>query len=163
MLGGESGGRMFLDIWLPVEGIAIELKYVTRKLELEQDEESFALRDHSAQDQRRYDFLLDIQRLELMRSMPELCKAGYAVMLTNDSSYWKVPGQRDTVDADFRVHEGREISRALAWAARASPGTVKGRESPIQIQGSYRFHWQEYSNFPEKSYGRFRYLAVSVE
>ena len=156
-------GRMFLDIWLPVEGIAIELKYVTRKLELEQDEESFALRDHSAQDQRRYDFLLDIQRLELMRSMPELCKAGYAVMLTNDSSYWKVPGQRDTVDADFRVHEGREISRALAWAARASPGTVKGRESPIQIQGSYRFHWQEYSNFPEKSYGRFRYLAVSVE
>ena len=28
--------RMFLDIWLPVEGIAIELKYKTRGLELEQ-------------------------------------------------------------------------------------------------------------------------------
>ena len=98
-----------------------------------------------------------------MRSELEQCKAGYAVLLTNDSSYWKVPGQRATVDADFRVHEGREISGELAWAARAGSGTVKDRESPIQIQGSYRLRWQEYSNFPEKSYGRFRYLVVSVE
>ena len=43
--------RRFLDIWLPVEGIAIELKYKTRGLELEQDDESFVLRNHSAQDQ----------------------------------------------------------------------------------------------------------------
>ena len=155
--------RMFLDIWLPVERIAIELKYVTRRLELVRNQESFALRDHSAQDQRRYDFLLDIQRLELMRSMPELCKAGHAVLLTNDSSYWNVPRSRDTVDSDFRIHEGRAISGELAWAAHASPGTVRGRESPIRIQGSYRIRWQEYSNFPEKSRGRFRYLAVSVE
>ena len=155
--------RRFLDIWLPLEGIAIELKYKTRGLELEQDDEPFVLRNQSAQDQGRYDFLLDIQRLELMRSNLEQCKAAYAVLLTNDSSYWKVPGQRDTVDADFRIHEGREISGALAWAARAGSGTVKGRESPIQIRGSYRLRWQEYSNFPGKSYGRFRYLAVSVE
>ena len=31
--------RTFLDIWLPVEGIAIELKYKTQGLELEQDDE----------------------------------------------------------------------------------------------------------------------------
>ena len=77
--------RMFLDIWLPVEGVAIELKYKTRGLELEQDDESFALRDQSAQDQGRYDFLRDIQRLELMRSKLEQGRAGYAVLLTNDS------------------------------------------------------------------------------
>ena len=29
--------RRFLDIWLPVEGIAIELKYKTRGFELEHD------------------------------------------------------------------------------------------------------------------------------
>ena len=155
--------RRFLDIWLPVEGIAIELKYKTRGLELEQDDEPFVLRNQSAQDQGRYDFLLDIQRLELMRSNLEQCKAAYAVLLTNDSSYWKVPTHRDTVDADFRVHEGRAVSGALAWAARASSGTVGGRKSPIQIRGSYRLRWREYSNFPGKSYGSFRYLAVSVE
>ena len=155
--------RRFLDIWLPLEGIAIELKYKTRGLELEQDDEPFVLRNQSAQDQGRYDFLLDIQRLELMRSNLEQCKAAYAVLLTNDSSYWKVPTQRDTVDADFRVHEGRGVSGALAWSARASSGTVGDRKSPIQIRGSYRLRWREYSNFPGKSYGSFRYLAVSVE
>ena len=155
--------RMYLDIWLPVEGIAIELKYKTRGLELEQGDESFALRNQSAQDIGRYDFLRDIRRLELMRSMPELCRAGYAVLLTNDSSYWNAPRSQDTVDSDFRIHEGRAVSGALAWAARASSGTVEGRESPIQIRGSYRLRWREYSNFPGKSYGSFRYLAVSVE
>ena len=155
--------RRFLDIWLPVEGIAIELKYKTRGLELEQGDESFALRDQRAQDQGRYDFLRDIQRLELTRSKLEQCKAGYAVLQTNDSSYWKVPMRRDTVDADFRVYEGRETSGALAWAARASSGTVRDRKSPIQIRGSYRLRWREYSSFPEKPYGRFRYLAVPVE
>ena len=34
---------------MPAEGIAIELKYVTRKLELEEEGELFALRNHSAQ------------------------------------------------------------------------------------------------------------------
>ena len=139
------------------------MKYKTRGLELEQDDEPFVLRDQSAQDQGRYDFLLDIQRLEFLRSTLEQCKAGYAVLLTNDSSYWKVPTHRDTVDADFRVHEGREISGALAWSARASSGTVGGRRSPIQIRGSYPLRWQEYSSFAGKSYGSFRYLAVSVE
>ena len=155
--------RRFLDIWLPLEGIAMELKYKTRGLELEQDDESFILRDQSAQDQGRYDFLRDIQRLELMRSKLEQCKAGYAVLLTNDSSYWKVPMYRDTVDADFRVHEGRAVSGALAWAASAAPGTGRGRESPIQIRGSYSLRWQDYSSFPGKAYGSFRYLAVSVQ
>ena len=154
--------RMTLDIWLPVEGMAIELKYKTRELELEQGDESYALRNQSAQDQGRYDFLRDIHRLEIMCSKLEQCKAGYAVLLTNDPSYWKVAPQGDTVDSDFRVHEGREISGALAWATRASSGTVGGRK-PIRIRGSYQLHWQEYSDFPEKPRrGRFRYLAVSV-
>ena len=98
-----------------------------------------------------------------MRSKLKQYRAGYAVLLTNDSSYWKAPTQRDTVYAAFRVNEGRVVSGELARAARASSGTVGDRESPIQIRGSYRLRWQEYSSFPGKSYGSFRYLAVSVE
>ena len=154
--------KMYVDIWLPVEKIAIELKYMTRKSELEDNEESFALRNQGAQNQRRYDFLQDIHRLELMRTMPELCEAGHAVLLTNDPLYWNPPRRQDTVDSDFRVHEGREISRKLEWADQASPGTKRGRESPIPITGSYRLDWQDYSNFSGKSLGKFQYLAVSV-
>ena len=157
----DQDRRRSLDIWIPVDGIAIELKYVTRKLELEQDGESFALRNHSAQDTRRYDFLMDIQRLETMLS--NRCKVGYAVLLTNDSSYWKIPATRDTVDAAFRIHEGRDISGELAWAARAGSGTVRGRESPIKLRGSYRLSWQDYSTFVGRPYGKFRYLAVTVK
>lgn len=156
----DQDRRRALDIWLPVDGIAIELKYVTRKLELDHDGESFALRTHRAQDTRRYDFLLDIQRLEAMRSNG--CRVGYAVLLTNDSSYWTVPVVRDTQDADFRIHEGRNISGELAWAERAGPGTVKGRESPINLRGSYPLSWQDYSTFHGRPYGMFRYLAVTV-
>ena len=154
--------KMYVDIWLPVEKIAIELKYMTRKSELEDNEESFALRNQGAQNQRRYDFLWDIHRLEIMRSMPEFCEAGHAVLLTNDPLYWNPPRRQDTVDSDFRVHEGRVISGKLAWAAKATPGTKRGRESPIRIEGSYSLRWQDYSDFTEELLGKFRYLAVSV-
>ena len=155
--------KMYVDIWLPVEKIAIELKYMTRKSELEDNEESFALRNQGAQNQRRYDFLWDIHRLELMRSMPEFCEAGHAVLLTNDPLYWNPPRRQDTVDSDFRVHEGRVISEKLAWSTKATPGTKRGRELPIPISDSYRLRWQDYSYFSGKPLGKFRYLAVSVK
>ena len=167
----EEHRKMYVDIYLPDEKIAIELKYVTRRLELEHCEESFALRDQRAQNQRRYDFLRDIHRLERMRrSKPVLCEAGFAVLLTNDPSYWDCPSprSRDAVDSDFRVHEGKVISGKRAWACRASSGTVKGRECPIQLAGCYHLRWQDYSDITEKSRGngkprgKFRYLAVSA-
>lgn len=161
--------KMYVDLYLPEQKTAIELKYVTRSLVLEHNGESFALRNQGAQDQKRYDFLYDVQRLERMRSVPGLCEAGYAVLLTNDWLYWDDPPKgQDTVDSAFRIHEGQEIWGERAWDVQASSGTKKGRESPIRLDGSYRLHWQDYSDFPEKSRGkgkprgRFRYLAVSV-
>ena len=155
-------GRMYLDIWLPEEGVAIELKYVTRKLELDQDGEFFSLRDHGAQDQRRYDFLLDIQRLELALSSLEECKAGYAVLLTNDPLYWRIASRTNTVDAAFHLHEGRRVTGELTWLDNVSEGTKRGRRSPIRLKGSHSLHWQDYSRLNVDRYGEFRYLAVSV-
>ena len=154
--------KMYVDIWLPKEKIAIELKYATRSLELEHNKESFDLSNHGAHNQRRYDFLKDIHRLEHLCSKLEFCEAGYAVLLTNDPLYWK-DSTRDTMDADFRIHEGQEISGELAWAPGASQGMVKGRELPIPLTSSYRLRWQDYSDISEEPPGKFRYLAVSVK
>ena len=77
-----------------------------------------------------------------MRSKLEQCRAGYAVLLTNDSSYWKVPTQRDTVDTDFRVHEGREISGALAWAARAVEAGSQSESSVADAAGPDTFSFE---------------------
>lgn len=154
---------LHVDIWLPLEKTVIELKYATRSLALEHDGVAFTLRDHRAQNQRRYDFLRDIERLELMRrSMPDLCEAGHAVLLTNDPSYWNPSRHPAPSDSAFRLHEGREISGKMTWTDKASEGMKKGRKSPIRIEGPYRLRWQNYSVFPGETRGLFRYLAVSV-
>ena len=150
---------MYLDIWLPGIGVAVELKYKTRKLNLLLEGESFALRDQSAQDISRYDFLKDIQRLEQLRKLPN-ARAGFAVLLTNDPSYWKHSSHPATIDAAFRLHEGRTITGEMAWSERASAGTTKHREAPIRLNGSYDLHWQDYANMGDGHNRRFRYLAV---
>jgi len=103
--------NMHLDIWLQTSETAIELKYPTRELKVDREGEIFALRNQSAQDARRYGFIMDILRLEQVVYDSGMAKAGFAVLLTNDPSYWKLPqqGWQDTVDAAFRIHEGMVI------------------------------------------------------
>lgn len=151
--------RLYLDLWLPDIGVAMELKYCTRKLDLERDDESFALLDQSAQDVRRYDFLKDIQRLEQLSTLPQ-APAGIAVLLTNDPAYWKSPSRPNTVDAAFRLHDGRKITGQMAWAERASDGTTRNREESIMLRGSYDLHWHNYANLGNGPNQLFRYLAV---
>jgi len=87
---------------------------------------------------------------------------GYAILLTNDSAYWTLPRRR-TVDADFRINEGRTLSGELKWGKAASEGTMRGRENPIILTGSYTLNWQDYSEIGEINYGRFRYLLVEIK
>ena len=151
--------RMYLDLWLPDIGVALELKYLTRKLAFEHGDESFALTDQEARDQGRYDFLKDVQRLERCGALP-CVRAGIAVLLTNDSGYWKRPRRHDTNDAAFRLHDGRAIAGNMAWSERAGPGTTKGRKDPIRLAGSYRLRWRDYADLGEGKRRLFRYLAV---
>ncbi len=152
--------RMYLDIWLPGIGVAVELKYRTRKLNLEREGESFALRNMGAHDIGRCDFLNDIQRLEALRTLPN-ARAGFALLLTNDPLYWKPPSSPDTIDAAFRLHEGRTITGKMAWSERAGAGTTKHREEPIRLNGSYDLHWEDYGDSMGDGHNhRFRYLAV---
>ncbi len=151
--------RLYLDLWLPNIGVAMELKYYTGKLHLERDDESFALLDQSAQDIRRYDFLKDIQRLEQLSKLPQ-ARAGIAVLLTNDPTYWKSSSRPDTVDVAFRLHDGRKITGQMAWAERASDGTTKNRKESILLRGSYDLRWHNYANLGNGPNRLFRYLVV---
>jgi len=156
--------RMHVDIWAAGRDniLAIELKYKTRGLRIAVEGESFDLADQSAQDCGRYDFLKDVQRLERIASQLDGI-TGYAVLLTNDSAYWTSPRSNATCDASFRLHENRTPSGELRWGARASPGTVRGREEPITIRGTYRLLWQDYSEPTTASRGKFRYLLVKLD
>ena len=156
--------RLYLDAWIGgEEPIALELKYLTRKHVVVWQDERFDLKDQAAQDISRYDFLKDIARLERVVDSRNGSVEGVALLLTNDSAYWK-PGMRNpSVDAAFRIHEARTIGGTLSWSEQASQGTRRNREASIVLQGSYRMNWRDYSTIGAGSYGLFRYLAVRVQ
>ncbi len=167
---------LYLDVWLPTLSTAIELKYKTRQLLAPINSELYSLKDQSAQDLSRYDFLDDVRRLERMVEAGR-AKRGFAVILTNDGSYWSPPttGHR-TDDAAFRLHEGKEIRGPLKWSRADKLEAKRNRRRPISLSGSYTLRWHDYSDntaaaaspfegFETDLYSkcsRFRYLVVSV-
>lgn len=135
--------------------IGIELKYKTKKLSVEVDAEQFELKQQGAQDLGRYDFLKDVSRLEQWCEQKKITQ-GYAILLTNDSSYWSNPKRIDTIDRSFRLHE-REVYGELKWDSAASKGTTKGRESSLVLKNRYSLNWLD---TPRDD---FKYLLLKVE
>lgn len=154
--------RMSLDVWLQDMGIAIELKWGTQKLKVKRDDGDFVLADQGAQPLLRYDFVKDVSRLERVIYKYPPADTGFAVLLTNDSSYWEPPRKKDTIDADFRIHEGAVIGGARKWSPDAAKGTIQGRESRIELRGSYKCRWRDYLRLEKGRRGLFRYLAINV-
>jgi len=156
--------KVYLDILVQLDGrkYAIELKYKPRNVECVVEGEEFALINQGAQDIGRYDVLKDVQRLERMVA-EGIVDSGFLVFLTNDLSYSTDSRiTDDTVDRDFRLHEGRTLHGTLGWGERAGAGTTKGREEPIVLAGSYRLKWAPYSVIPTVRGGEFRYLLLHV-
>ncbi|WP_034601044.1 hypothetical protein [Clostridiisalibacter paucivorans] len=153
-----------IDILVMLEGkfIPIELKYKTLKKSLIIGDEEFTLRNHGAQDLGKYDFIKDIVRLETLLSDENKFVEGYAVMLTNDPSYWNGSIRKNTCCAAFDIGNDKKISGVLKWAERTSTGTMKNREEALDLLSEYKMKWYEYSYFDEKRNGTFKYLAVKV-
>lgn len=156
-----AGERSYADLWIRdgSRTTYVELKYWTRALSVQQGEELFTLANQAAQDISRYDFIKDLERVERAVSAG-LSNRGFVVALTNDQGYWSPP-RPGTVDAAFRLHEGRTLLGELAWAEHAGVGTTATRQRVLNLAREYRCHWQPYSDL-EVPRGEFRYLLVEV-
>ncbi len=155
---------LHVDVWIECDGdiLAIELKYKTRALQTLESGERFVLQNHGAQDLGRYDFIKDVWRIETIVASSAQA-TGYAILLTNDPSYWTRSHNDLTVDTAFRLHEGRDLHGTLDWRAHASEGTKRGREKSLQLTGSYPLRWEDYSRASaEAKCTKFRYLVVAV-
>lgn len=154
---------LHIDIWVELQNqvIAFELKYKTRGISIETNRELYRLKNQSAQDLGRYDFIKDIERLEYI-SDEKMNFVGYAVLITNDSAYWIKPAKNDTVDAKFRLNEGRTLGDMLNWGEKASEGTKKKRERVLNLRNMYDVHWESYSHLSAAKYGEFRSLIIKV-
>lgn len=147
------------------EIIAFELKYKTTQFLVPLSGEIFYLKGHYAQDIGRYDFLKDIERLEKYVNRHKNSTA-YAILLTNDSAYWNPSSREKSVCDQFRLTDQRVITRELSWSETAGKGTIKGREAPIKLKGSYTCNWRDYSEFEKCEYvkgsGKFRCLVIKI-
>jgi hypothetical protein len=152
-----------LDVMMAVGGrrVAFELKYLLRDLATSIDGELFDLPNQSAQDVRRYDFVKDVARLEVLTA-DGYADDAFSIALTNDPVYWKGGTREDVADAAFRLGEGRILAGAAAWAGHTGAGTMRGREAPISLLGSYELHWRDFSTIDGGRNGIFRYLVVQV-
>lgn len=138
-----------------------ELKYKTAKAALDLNGEFFRLKQQGAQDQGKYDFIKDIARLEeFTYGKPSM--TGFAILLTNDPSYWNERRKADPIDAAFALTEGRELTGTLAWASHASAGSTKGREMPVKLRERYVAEWRDYAAASLTGGSQFRYLAFRV-
>jgi hypothetical protein len=157
--------RLHVDIWIEQDGdiVAVELKYKTRALRALDGAEQYAFRSQSAQDLGRYDFIKDVGRVESIVADRAPRASGYAILLTNDPSYWTQSRSDNTYDVNFRLHEGSILRGSLEWAPGASEGTRRGREDLLQLRGSYALRWEDYSRPADGTYGGFRYLLVEVK
>jgi len=156
-------GVLHVDIVADIVGrlSVLELKYKTRALSVQSSSEEFVLQDHGAQPLGRYDFLKDVARLESVAVALPGTEA-WAIILTNDSSYWSPPRGLEDTSAAFSLGEGRRVTGNLEWSARASAGTKKKREDAIALANQYALSWSDYSNIGGRSYSQFRYLALEV-
>lgn len=154
---------LHLDVWVSHgdTNLAVELKYKTRAIETRIQGESYCLKDQSAQDLGRYDFIKDIVRLERITSARPNT-TGYAILLTNDSAYWSSDTGINSIYAAFRLGDGLGLEGTRAWGENASIGTTRGRETALALKGKYTIRWQDYSQVPAKRYAKFRFLCIPI-
>lgn len=155
-----NGSRGAIDVVVRSDGPkqAFELKYLCKKFQAIVNDEPFTLRQQGARDQRRYDVCKDILRMEAFSQ-----QTGYpstVLVLTNDYSFWR-GSSSVAIDAAFCIAEGRTLQGSLVWAARAAPGSIKGREQALALGHCYTPRWQDYSELGGRA-GTFRFLRIEV-
>ena len=154
--GGKS---IFFDLLIKckTETVLVEFKYLTREYEEEVNGFRIQVKNHSAQDIRRYDCWKDIARIETCAIDDKTdIDYGYFILITNDSAYWKAPKSADTMDGAFRMQIGIHRAKNKKWREGASEGTIGDRNREINIRHDYYF---EYKDF----YKCFKSLIVAID
>lgn len=157
--------NMHLDILVELDGkwFPIELKYKTLKMNVDIGGEYFNLKNHGAQDLGRYDFWIDVERIEQLKQSIDNYEKGFVIMLSNDPSYWVNPrSNKETVCDSFRIHDCSNTKGTLSWVGNPSSGTIKNREKSIELNGEYRLLWNTYSTLSNGRSGTFRYLLLEI-
>lgn len=154
--------------------IAIELKYKTAKLD------KYSLSEHGAYDLGAYDFMWDVNRLQMLTAQPKnetvkmSCNRGYAVILTNDYHYWTEPNNKNTINRCFLIYGNTQGKGGLTkglhqwYNTMGQPGLSKAlkndtsRQKEITLRRDYPYQWMRYSTVPNEKNGVFQFMIVEI-
>ena len=157
----DPNKRVDILVWLGGKAYPIELKYKSKKMTALIGDELFCLKNHGAQDLNAYDLIKDICRIESFAKQLEGFSCGYVLWLTNDPYYWREPTSDTVGYAQFSVHHGATKQGLLCWNDSLSAGSIRGRETPLELAGSYPIAWNDYSDVGVSN-GLFKYALLEI-
>lgn len=152
-----------IDIWVEEndEFFPIELKYKTRKDDVVINRHSIALKDHAAVTLGSYDYLKDIRRIEDLSQLPGF-KKGFAVMLTNESIYYKPSKTTSSYDM-FKICDGltKQANVTMNWGLtnKKTPFRATKGRGPFALKNTYQMQWNNYNNVYKYE---FKYIISEI-
>lgn len=158
-------GRLaFYDIVLEEENqyFVIELKYKTKSADIFYKNIKYSLKNQSAQDLGRFDFLKDISRIEQWNQFnPNRTFAGgVAVILTNDSSYWKKTGENCNYEAFALKDKTTIVAGKKQWSSENLNYDGHDRKNGLNLLNDYDIKWV---NYYKDENNEFRYLLEEIK
>ncbi len=165
--------------------IPIELKYKTKKVQLESGNEKYQLTNHSAADTGRFSFRKDIFRIEqYLESHPNV-ETGYVLILTNDKAYIDNDvSSTDNWDKYLSFHDKAVIEKQhIGWNySKIDSNKYELRNSDkrwwqkdknklhwtcskelfykLDLRNSYEINWITYSSLTET---KFKYCLIKID
>ena len=171
------------------ESVAIELKYKTwanaskneKKIEYNVGNHRYVVFHQGAPNIGCYQYLEDVARLEELAGIAEqyhtfdnynngtrnvVC--GYAIMISNDETYWKGPKDSESVMRDFFLYDNDEKSgekKSIPTEPQNQPGKngkESKREYKLQLKKEYTCYWEDYYHDNDPKKPDFRYLILQI-
>lgn len=182
----ESVSRVPIDIIIHNkngESIPIELKYKTKKLEINDKGELYNLTTHGAYDIGRYSFRKDIYRIEKYLEMHKKSNYGFVLILTNENKYVEDNvGEKEIIDKHFSFHQNSLIKKEYkGWnyskidqekyehidnqwkiknIGKKHWTHSKDINFTLNLNNDYHIQWHEYS---KKGNSEFKYCLIKIE
>jgi len=163
----------------------IELKYKTKALELETENDKYILAEHGARDKGRFSFRKDIYRLEYVVHDNKKYKEvqGFFIVITNDEAYTKKASSL-TLDKNYSFHNGATLQKKdLGWNEKKleALGLVEKEDKKfykidtdavhetsrgesfyqLDLKNEYTIKWEEYSEVGANKKNSKFYFSVS--
>ena len=118
----------------------IELKYKTKKCEINHKNEIYSLTEHGATNIGRFSFRKDIYRLEQL--MKEKIEQGFFIVITNENKYLQNVLNKDILDRKFSFHDGMILQKednGWNYEKQISNGYIQNDK--FELMKNNKFHW----------------------